>query len=237
MTELRVSRQPSGEPEIFHSLQGEGITAGTPTVFLRLATCNLTCSWCDTKYTWDWKSFDYDREVGTYSLDDLESRILAYNCEHIVITGGEPLMQQRSLTPLAVALKQRGFYCEVETNGTFAPSDGMIDAISQWNVSPKLNNSGVAPEKREVAGALEAFSELDNAYFKFVVSEPGDVAEVTALVDRYGIPSGRVILMPEATRPDVLMERTRWLSDLCVKEGFRLSTRLHILLWGDERGK
>ena len=56
---LKVSRQPSGEPEIFHSIQGEGVSAGTPTVFLRLATCNLACTWCDTRYTWDWRRFDF----------------------------------------------------------------------------------------------------------------------------------------------------------------------------------
>ena len=61
--DLKLSRQPSGEPEIFHSLQGEGHSIGTPTVFLRLALCNLTCVWCDTKYTWDWANFDTKAEI------------------------------------------------------------------------------------------------------------------------------------------------------------------------------
>ncbi len=94
---LKVSRQPSGEPEIFYSLQGEGVTAGTPTVFLRLANCNLSCSWCDTKYTWDWQSYDPQREVMELSDDEAHERILAFECPHLVITGGEPLMQQRAL--------------------------------------------------------------------------------------------------------------------------------------------
>jgi len=234
---LRVSRKPSGEPEIFYSLQGEGVTAGTPSVFLRLGMCNLTCTWCDTRYTWDWERYDYDSEVVSLPAAEVEERVIGFDCPHLVITGGEPLMQQRALGPLASSLRRRGFYCEVETNGTLAPSSEMIDAVSQWNVSPKLGNSGNRPERREVAQPLEAFRELSNAYFKFVVVEPSDVDEVCAIMDRYDIPAERVILMPEGTVRRTIEERGKWVADACTKHGFRFTTRLHILLWGDERGR
>ncbi len=234
---LRISRQPSGEPEIFHSLQGEGVTAGRPSVFLRLATCNLACSWCDTKYTWDWDSYDYEREVVSLSVSEVEERVMEFRCPRLVITGGEPLMQQGRLGPLASSLKRQGFYCEVETNGTLAPSAEMVDSVSQWNVSPKLSNSGNRTERREVAGPLAAFRDLGNAYFKFVVVDPPDVDEVSALVDRYGIPAGQVVLMPEGTTADALTRRSTWLAEACTERGYRFSTRLHILLWSDERGR
>ena len=234
---LKVSRGPSGEPEIFHSVQGEGITAGTPTVFFRLATCNLACTWCDTKYTWDWKRYEYDREVLAMSSQDVERRILAHDRPHLVITGGEPLLQQRELAPLAVSLRRRGFYCEVETNGTIAPSADMAGAVSQWNVSPKTAGSGNRTESRERPEALLAFRELENAYFKFVVVDDADVDEVSRLVDRYEISPHRVLLMPEGVTAAAVLERGKWVAEACVERGFRFSTRLHILLWGDERGR
>ncbi len=60
---LKVSVQPDGNPEIFYSIQGEGVNIGVPTVFLRLALCNLKCDWCDTKYTWDWDHYEYEKDV------------------------------------------------------------------------------------------------------------------------------------------------------------------------------
>ena len=234
---LKVSRRPSGEPEIFHSVQGEGVTAGTPTVFLRLATCNLACTWCDTKYTWDWKRYAYEREIVAMSSQDIERRILAYDRPHLVITGGEPLLQQQELAPLAASLHRRGFYCEVETNGTITPSADMVEAISQWNVSPKTASSGNRHGSREKPEALHAFQHLDNAYFKFVVVEPADVEEVSGLVDRYEISPPSVLLMPEGVTAEAVLERGKWVAEACVERGFRFSTRLHILLWGDERGR
>ena len=234
---LRVSRQPSGEPEIFHSIQGEGVTAGTPSVFLRLATCNLTCTWCDTKYTWDWDQHDYSTEVMSLPADEIERRILAYECRHLVITGGEPLLQQSALAPLAASLREQGFYCEVETNGTLPPQPEMASAISQWNVSPKLANSGNRPERREVPEALNAFAGMDSAYFKLVVAVPEDLEEVDELIRRYDVPARRVVLMPEGVTPRTLAQRSGWLAEACTQRGYRFSTRLHILLWGDERGR
>lgn len=234
---LKVSCQPSGDPEIFHSIQGEGVSAGTPTVFLRLATCNLACTWCDTRYTWDWRNFDYADGVVEMALDEVESRILAFGRPRLVITGGEPLLQQAVLAPLVASLAGQGFYCEVETNGTIVPSPGMIEGIAQWNVSPKLENSGNMTRAREVPDALSAFGHMDTAYFKFVVVAPPDVDEVAAIVARYGLASERVMLMPEGVTAEAMKERGRWVAEACVERGFLFSPRLHILLWGDERGR
>ncbi len=234
---LKVSRQPSGEPEIFHSIQGEGVTTGTPAVFLRLAGCNLACTWCDTRYSWDWERFSLDNEVLSLSPDEVEMRMLSFGCPHLVITGGEPLLQQRELVPLAESMKQRGYYCEVETNGTLAPMPEMVEAVSQWNVSPKTGNSGNQRRRREIPQALSAFRQTDNAYFKFVIAEPADIEEVCRLIDSYDLPPQRVVLMPEGVTPQVLQERSRWLAEVCAQRGFRFSTRLHILLWGNERAR
>ena len=234
---LRVSRMASGEPEIFRSIQGEGVTAGTPSLFLRLATCNLACSWCDTAYTWDWRRYDYAREVVALSQEAVRERLLELGCRHLVVTGGEPLLQQKALAPLLSDLRGLGFYCEVETNGTLAPDREMAEAVSQWNVSPKLANSGNGRARREVPEALHAFRALPNAYFKFVVVDRADVDEVSELAARHGIPAERVLLMPEGTDAETLRRRGAWLAEACAERGIRFSTRLHILLWGDERGR
>jgi 7-carboxy-7-deazaguanine synthase len=234
---LRVSYKPDGQPEIFYSLQGEGATMGVPSVFLRLALCNLACTWCDTKYTWDWEYYDYSKEVMSLDVREVEERVLEFGCSRLVITGGEPLLQQKELAPLVASLKRRGFCCEVETNGTIIPSPELARDIDQWNVSPKLSTSGNSVAVRELPQALEFFSQFPNAYFKFVVVKPLDIEEVGSLRNKFRLPGERIILMPEGRTVATLQQRSQWVSEACVREGFRFSTRLHILLWGDQRGK
>ncbi len=234
---LKVSRQPSGEPEIFRSIQGEGVSAGTPTVFLRLATCNLTCSWCDTKYTWDWENFDQEQEIITLSADEVEQRIADFDRRYLVITGGEPLLQQKDILPLVASLSNRDYSIEIETNGTIAPSSGMLEHVAQWNVSPKIGNSGNTAAGREVPKALESFAAQDNAFWKFVIVDRADVDEASDLANRYDVSSERVILMPEGVTANVLTKRGTWLAEECATRGFRFSSRLHIHLWGNERGR
>ena len=139
--------------------------------------------------------------------------------------------------PLVASLKAQGFQFEVETNGTITPVPQLLATIDQWNVSPKLSNSGNPREQRELPGVFQAFASLPNAYFKFVVLNPEDISEVCILRDNYCLPSQRIILMPEGRTAEAIQSRSPWISQACVEEGFRFSTRLHILLWGDERGK
>lgn len=210
---------------------------GVPSVFLRLATCNLSCAWCDTKYTWDWENFSYETEVVELEPSEIQQKIQAFHCSHVVITGGEPMLQQAELAPLVSSLADEGYTFEVETNGTIGPSKEMLHHIGQWNVSPKLRTSGNTPDASQIASALNAFAEIPEAYFKFVITGEADIAEVCALRDEYGLNAGRILLMPEGRTPDALNRKSSWLTEACVEHGFRFTTRLHIILWGDERGR
>ncbi len=222
--------------EIFHSIQGEGPNTGKPALFLRMALCNLTCEWCDTKYTWDWRNYDYDKEVKEMSMKQVEEQLLKHDARHLVLTGGEPILQQKELLPLLSSLKRKGFYIEVETNGTIIPTAEILNLIDQWNVSPKLENSQNPQALRERPECYRFFVGLSNAYFKYVVQDPRDLDEVRQLVEKYRIPSGKIILMPEAQTKEQLAERSTWLADLCKQLNFTFSTRLHIELWGNKRG-
>lgn len=233
---LNVSRQSDGQPEIFHSIQGEGISAGTPALFLRLAFCNLKCSWCDTKYTWDWEHYDKQAEVIGMSVQEIEERLSERGCRRLVVTGGEPLIQQTDLTALLSALKGKDFYIEIETNGTIVPNSDLICLVDQWNISPKLENSGNPLYLREIAEAYSFFANLPSSYFKYVIQAEHDLSEVQGLIDKYGIDAEKVILMPEASDRETLIQRGRWLAEACKDKGYKFSNRLHILLWGNKRG-
>ena len=234
---LKVSRQPSGDPEIFLSLQGEGNTLGMPTAFVRLAMCNLSCSWCDTKYTWDWQTHDQDANTMEMSVRQVTDAISVFNSQRLVITGGEPLLQQKELASLGANLSQIGYSIEVETNGTLTPSADMMATVNQWNVSPKLENSSNPHDGRVASLAIEAFQKMECAYFKFVLVTQQDVDEVERLVSKYMIRRDRVILMPEGTTASELSNRADWVAALSIQHGFRYSPRLQISLWGNTRGR
>lgn len=211
--------------ECFFSIQGEGVTAGTPAVFVRLQGCSVGCRWCDTKYSWDPTA---GHEV---ALDELIEEVSAFPCRRAVITGGEPL-ESALFAPLAHALKARGFTIEVETSGILPPPPVPVD---QWNVSVKLENSGVPEARRINPEAIRAFLSL-GAWWKFVVAEPRDLAEVLRLAERFALPRERILLMPEGVRREEILERSPWVVEECELHGFRYSPRLHILLWGARRG-
>jgi organic radical activating enzyme len=151
----------------------------------------------------------------------------------VVVTGGEPLLQQRGLEELLRAIKGRGWRIEIETAGTVAPTmaDGLVD---QWNVSPKLANSGNPPARRYKPDVLRAFEATRRAVFKYVVCDAPDLDEVDGMVQECGLTD--VWIMPEGTDAATLERRSTALADDVVKRGWNLTTRLHILLWGNRRG-
>lgn len=233
---LKVSKQANGHPEIFHSLQGEGVNIGRPAVFLRLSLCNLSCNWCDTKYTWDWQKYDPKEQIIEMSLNEVEQEILKYDCRFLVVTGGEPMIQQQNLIPLLECLKKRGFQIELETNATIMPMPEFPNLVDSWSISPKLDNSGNKISSREVPQVYDYFKSLPSAYFKYVIQNEVDLVEVEDIRSKYNLPPKRIILMPEAQDQDVLLRRSSWLAEQCRNRGYLFSFRLQVLLWGNKRG-
>jgi len=240
-------------PEIFLTLQGEGPTAGSPAVFIRASLCNLHCRWCDSDHTWNFTgtpwSHDKDGTPGyakhrpedvqlEFDPDEIAERALAFDCPRLVLTGGEPLLQQDDWIGLLDRVRQQRpeTTVEVETNGTIIPRPAFERRIDQFNVSPKLANSGIDENLRLKPDALSYFSRSPEAWFKFVVAEPGDIEEIDDLARRYEIPAQRLILMPEGRTVADLDRRAAWLASICRERGFRFGDRLHIRLWGDRPG-
>ena len=157
--QMKLAKLGDG-PEIFHTIQGEGVSVGAPAVFIRATRCNLHCHWCDTDHTWNFKGTPWthekdaipgytkhDKAEVTYEMEPEEAarRILAYPCDRTVITGGEPLLQEKAFLEMIHLIRATNpsHQFEVETNGTRVPSSEFSAAVNQFNVSPKLSNSGM----------------------------------------------------------------------------------------------
>ena len=222
--------------EIFKSIQGEGPNFGKPAIFLRTAQCNLKCTWCDTKYTWDWQNYDFSKEVKEMTIDQIKESILEFEIKHLVITGGEPLLQQDDLAELLSFLKP-DFYVEIETNCTILPNKMLTDLVNQWNVSPKTENSGNPLELYENNECYYFFASQENCFFKYVVEDKNDIPEIKKFVTKYNIPEKRVQLMTQASTKEEIHSREKSISELAKQHNFGFSPRLHVAMWGAQRGK
>ena len=221
--------------EIFESLQGEGLNVGKPSLFVRLAMCNLHCTWCDTKYTWDFEHFDYDSEVELWPVARVADKIASSTTRNVVITGGEPLLQQAQLSELLLQIPEQ-ISIEVETNGTIAPWPELIARVDQWNVSPKLAHAGDPSALRLRMAVLRGFAALEQAYLKLVLEDDANGEEAAELVRSLGWSADRVLLMPQASTRDELRARTPAVARESLQRGYRFSSRLHLELWNGKRG-
>jgi 7-carboxy-7-deazaguanine synthase len=219
--------------ETFASIQGEGILAGVPSFFIRTSGCNLRCAWCDTPYT-SWKAEGNRRPVR-----DLLAVATAAGVRHVVVTGGEPLLQ-RELGELTRGLAANGHHITVETAGTLAPE---FDC-HLLSVSPKTSNSDPEGRFRERHRALRSrigplqrlFSRHPEHQLKFVVRGKDDVGEIETLVEGLGVARERVLLMPEGRSAAEVAARAAAVARLCLEHGFRYTPRLHLELFGNRRG-
>ena len=217
------------------TVQGEGPSVGRRCAFLRLSGCNLTCRWCDTPYTWDWSGlngvkYDKNAETRLMDVDQVWERLRAYNVPLVVVSGGEPMMQQKALGPLIGSLTAQGIDVEIETNGTIKPEIHP----TRFNVSPKLAHSGVLRKKAIKIPALREY--VGRSIFKFVCQTLSDLDEVAAIAHDADIPDEAIWIMPEGRDPLTLQSHTETLADRVIARGWNLTPRLHVMIWGSRRG-
>lgn len=221
--------------EIFGpTLQGEGPGSGLNAAFLRFGGCNLSCSWCDTPYSWDGSRFDLRREISFLTLRQIMEQLP--DATICVLTGGEPLLHQNNpvWNELLAELVMRYRWVHLETNGTIAPSLHTVKSMSVISVSPKLAHAGTHRGRQDPT-MYRDWARVGAAIVKIVVRNSGDVADAVELATHYGWDRSRIWVMPEGTSAAVLNERWPDIASAAAKFGINATHRLHVLAWADER--
>jgi len=207
--------------------------AGAPSAFVRLSGCNLRCCWCDTPYA-SWRP-----EGEARRLEEILAEVGGYRASRVVVTGGEPMMAPQ-IGDLTRGLKDLGLHITIETAGTVYANV----ACDLMSISPKLANSTPSgswaaqherlryqpPILRRIMGEYEY-------QLKFVLCEPCDLAEIKRILNETAADPTRVVLMAEGTTAGAIRQRAPWIAEICKREGFLYSPRLHIDLWGNQRGR
>ncbi len=223
--------------EIYRSPQGEGFLTGTDSVFVRTSGCNLRCWFCDTPHA---SSQPTGEDM---SVHDIVRAVLAYQLEHVVLTGGEPMLWAE-LIPLSKQLRDHGYHITIETAGTlYLPVH--CDLMS---VSPKMANS--LPRRdhprrwrrrhERTRHAPEVIRKLLGQYayqIKFVVDRPNDLVDIERYLEQFPeIDINCVMLMPQGTTPEQLAATQTWLEPYCLNRRLRFCPRKHVEWFGLMRG-
>ena len=227
-------------------IQGEGSAAGRHCMFVRMTLCNLECTWCDTAQTWAFTPTKaaktesgrlYDRQHYVHEMNDIE---VTYElCKLwpmrsmptiVVFSGGEPMIQGEAIAPLAGQLRSWNHEIHIETAGTLLPPWQLDNVVTQYNVSPKLEHSGNVKSKRYKPEVLSWYAKNCKSWFKFVVRDHSDLAEVDDIVTETGMRTRRVMIMPEGITAEENLSTARNLFAPIVQRGYGISLRTHIML-------
>ena len=242
--------QSALELPVAGTIQGEGILAGTPSLFLRLAGCNMFCHWldisqqiitCDTTHA-------LDPAKGYYETTScLVEKILKHcgKIRHLVITGGEPLLQAAALCDLLCELQHcpKNFHITIESNGSlFAPE--LLPYVNLWSFSPKLQAAFLPTQRltqseyiQHLNAWLQGVQLPASIQLKFVVGTREDEQPLLEFLSHLRLRAAdTVMLMPLGATRETLEASTPIALEMAIRHGFRFAPRLQIMLWGNKVG-
>jgi 7-carboxy-7-deazaguanine synthase len=222
------------------TIQGEGPAAGRLSDFLRFGGCNLSCSWCDSAFTWDATQYNLREQISMLTAEEVLGLMPPDPAPVVIVTGGEPLMNQRKDAFIHVleGLKERGQQIHIETNGTLVPTVEVWKLVDLFIVSPKLPHAGLHKRSQDpaLAPGWRAIHPYAECHLKVVAQTPDDVARAVEIAKSHDWPKDRVWVMPEGITPDVINERWPAIANAAVEHRINACHRLHVLAWNDERG-
>jgi 7-carboxy-7-deazaguanine synthase len=212
--------------EIFFSLQGETSLSGVPFVFIRLTGCNLRCTYCDSAYAF---------KGGTkMSIEEVLKKISPYKTKHVLLTGGEPLLQRGTLE-LIRALKKNNYTISIETHGEVSIEAAAPHARIVMDI--KTPSSGMS--RGGFLANLPFLKESDEV--KFVIASEQDYEWAKEWVVQKRIPTREILFSPAVPALGMPGEfqgiSTKWLAERILADQLpvRMQIQLHKLIWGADR--
>jgi 7-carboxy-7-deazaguanine synthase len=206
--------------EIFHSLQGEALQAGLPTVFIRLTGCPLRCVYCDSAYAFHGGNWQH--------IDDILAEVRRYDTPYVCVTGGEPLAQKRCAELLA-RLCDEGFRVSLETSGAvdIAAADRRASRVMD------LKTPGSGEVLKNLWTNLGELGPDDQ--IKFVICSRADYEWARAQLRDRSLAALCPVLFSPAWGEVEARDLAEWILE--DRLPVRLQLQLHKLLWGDVPGK
>ncbi len=201
---------------IFKSLQGEGLTIGAPTVFIRASGCPLRCTYCDTP-----QAFDKGEQM---SLEEIMRKVGKMKCRHVCLTGGEPLAQ-KDAPRLIQMLLDESYHLVLETNGAM-PLD-TLPCVENLTISMDIKCPSSGESEKMLFENIEVLGPTDQ--LKFIIQDDADYEYAKEIIDKF-IPKCEVILTPVGGKD------LKALAEKVLKENLnvRVLPQLHKFIWGDE---
>ncbi len=216
--------------EIFYSLQGEALTAGLPTIFIRLTGCPLRCVYCDTEY-----AFTGGERLG---LDEIMAHVHAFNCKRICLTGGEPLSQPNAIALMTLLLSQN-YEISLETAGALSVADVPVAVSKVMDI--KTPSSGECD--KNLWGNIDYLTPHDQ--LKFVIMNRADYDWSKQILAQYQLdkkvdtvwfsPMFNVYADRSPEVPSLATELAEWILADALPVRFQL--QLHKIIWADAKGK
>jgi len=207
--------------EIFHSLQGEGLTAGIPTVFVRLTGCPLRCHYCDSEYAFHGGE--------KRAITEIIAAVTKFDTRYVCVTGGEPLAQPACLT-LLHKLCDLGFETSLETSG--AISTAGVD--SRVSVVLDLKTPGSGESNKNLYDNVARLRPVDQV--KFVICSKEDYLWSKFKLDELSlVPTGAALLFSPSYKQIKPEQLAQWILD--DKLPVRMQLQMHKYIWGDVPGR
>ena len=220
--------------EIFYSVQGEGKYIGEPAVFVRLFGCPVNCSFCDSRFSIEGTKWE------ELKIREVVNRVKKYNCNNVVITGGEPFMQRSQLSELVDILYIENFMVFIETAAVYTIDNShersLFNSCKLVTISPKESWARQIGLSEYVKVVRDNYMIVpDRTILKFVYENEGSEEFIKNFIKAgdFRVP---VYILPQSRNREELVKNLPVVIEYCKRENFIVSDRLHIVAWDDKRG-